>query len=319
MLVLLFVSASALWGGAVLVVNAHGNPWGIMPLSLLVHSPFHSWLIPGMILFVANGLLALFVLLLTLRRGPRYGLWSALQGFMLLGWLVVECAYLRTVIWPHYFYGWVRMRGRSELFACALPCILPILAAFNFRRAIVSGILAPCWRKSSMHKLLCASLIVLFTAAAVAHSAGRKSTAEANKAVVKRAFAAFNGGDLKTLNELFDPDGPWHLPNGKTIPQGGPFTELAKSCPTCAALEQRKIVIDVIVAESDLVSVRSTWSGLYTGTTHGVSFHQKPLTLVYFNIYRVSGGRIRENWAEYDRMSMAEQLGFQVTPPLNPQ
>jgi hypothetical protein len=36
---------------------------------------------------------------------------------------------------------------------------------------------------------------------------------------------------------------------------------------------------------------------------------------VYFNIYRVSGGRIRENWAEYDRMSMAEQLGFQVTPP----
>jgi len=40
---------------------------------------------------------------------------------------------------------------------------------------------------------------------------------------------------------------------------------------------------------------------------------------VYFNIYRVAGGRIRENWAEYDRMSMAEQLGFQVTPPSNPQ
>jgi predicted ester cyclase len=77
-------------------------------------------------------------------------------------------------------------------------------------------------------------------------------------------------------------------------------------------------VIDVIVAESDWVSVRSTWSGLYTGKVRGVSFRQKPITLVYFNIYRVSGGRIRENWAEYDRMSMAEQLGFQVTPPSNP-
>jgi predicted ester cyclase len=87
----------------------------------------------------------------------------------------------------------------------------------------------------------------------------------------------------------------------------------------CAALEQSKIVIDVMVGESDLVSVRSTWSGLYTGTSRGVSFHQKPPTLAYFNVYRVSGGRIRENWAEYDRMSMAEQLGFQVTPPSNPQ
>jgi ketosteroid isomerase-like protein len=172
---------------------------------------------------------------------------------------------------------------------------------------------------NSMRKLPWVSLAVLFAAAALAQSTARESTAEANKAVVKRAFAALNEGDLKTLNELFDPDGPWHLPNGKTIPQGGPFAELAKSCPMCAKLEQRKIVIDVMVAESDLVSVRSTWSGLYTGTSRGVSFHQKPVTLVYFNIYRVSAGRIRENWAEYDRMSIAEQLGFQVTPPSNPQ
>ena len=174
-----------------------------------------------------------------------------------------------------------------------------------------------------MHKLLQASLAILFTTilitAAVAQSAAPESTAEANKVIVKRAFDALNAGDLKTLNELFDPAGPWHIPGGKTVPQGGPFTELEKSCPMCARLEQRKIVIDVILAEGDLVSVRSTWSGLYTGPVHGVAFHQKPVTLVYFNIYRVSGGRIIENWAGYDRMSMAEQLGFQVTPPSNPQ
>lgn len=166
---------------------------------------------------------------------------------------------------------------------------------------------------------LCALiLIVLFTAALAVPQSPQPESTYANRAVVKRAFAAFNGGDLKTLNELFDPEGPWHLPNGKTIPQGGPFTELAKSCPMCAALEHREIRIDVMIAESDLVSVRSTWSGLYTGTVRGVSFHRKPVTLVYFNIYRVTGGRIRENWAEYDRLSMAEQLGFQLVPPSNP-
>ena len=105
MLVLLYISATALWGGIVLIVYAHGNPWGMMPLSLLAHSPFHSWLIPGMILVCANGLLALCVLWLTLRRASRYGLWCALQGFVLLGWLVVECVCLRMVMWLHYFYG----------------------------------------------------------------------------------------------------------------------------------------------------------------------------------------------------------------------
>jgi hypothetical protein len=46
-----------------------------------------------------------------------------------------------------------------------------------------------------MRKLLWTGLILLFTAGAFAQSARRESTAEANEAVVKRAFAAFNEGD----------------------------------------------------------------------------------------------------------------------------
>lgn len=104
-LILFFVSATSFWGGTVLIADAHGNPWGMMPLSLLAHSPFHSWLIPGLILFSANGILGLLVLWQALRQAPQYGLWSALQGFVLLGWLAVECLFLQIVAWPHYFYG----------------------------------------------------------------------------------------------------------------------------------------------------------------------------------------------------------------------
>lgn len=103
--VLLFLAATAFWGGTVLITHAHGNPWGMMPLSLLAHSPFHSWLIPGMILFAGNGVLALGIPGYTLLRGRRCGLWSALQGFVLLGWLTTECLLLRMMIWPHYLYG----------------------------------------------------------------------------------------------------------------------------------------------------------------------------------------------------------------------
>jgi predicted ester cyclase len=170
-----------------------------------------------------------------------------------------------------------------------------------------------------MRKLLSALCAALLAAAVAPQLVAQAASTEANKAVVRRALAAFDRGDIATLNELFDPDGPWHTPTGKTIRQGGPFTDLAASCPMCAALEQRKIVIDVLVAEGDLVSVRSTWTGLYTGTVHGVPVRKKPVTVVYFNIYRVSGGRIRENWAMSDRLSFAEQLGFQLTPPSSPQ
>jgi ketosteroid isomerase-like protein len=161
-------------------------------------------------------------------------------------------------------------------------------------------------------------LLILATALLVCVGAesisAQAPTADANKAIVRRAFAALEQGDVATLNELFDPEGPWHTPSGTTIRQGGPFKDLAGSCPMCARLEERKIVIDVMLAEGDLVSVRSTWSGLYTGTFHGVAVSRKPLTLIYANIYRVTGGRIRENWATADRLHMAEQLGLQLAP-----
>jgi len=54
--------------------------------------------------------------------------------------------------------------------------------------------------------------------------------------VVRRAFQALEQGDLKTLNEVYDPKRPVHMPRGKIILQGGPFTDLKSSCPMCASL-----------------------------------------------------------------------------------
>jgi len=80
-----------------------------MPQSLLQHSPFHSYLIPGIILLVANGLLSMWVLWLTWRRHSNYGWWVAAQGCVLFGWLIVETLMLRLIVWPHYLYGAVAL------------------------------------------------------------------------------------------------------------------------------------------------------------------------------------------------------------------
>ena len=40
---------------------------------------------------------------------PGYGWWVIVQGVVLLGWLIVEVAMLRLMVWPHYLYGAVAM------------------------------------------------------------------------------------------------------------------------------------------------------------------------------------------------------------------
>lgn len=105
---LAFLAVTALVGSVPMVAHPDGEPWQ-MPQSFLDHSPFHSYLIPGLVLLVMNGLMSLMVLWLAVRKQGNYGLWIAAQGCVLFGWLTVECLVLRMVLWPHYFYGTIAL------------------------------------------------------------------------------------------------------------------------------------------------------------------------------------------------------------------
>jgi len=105
---LIFTGLSGLVGAVPLIVNPGGEPWSF-PQSLLQYSPFRSYLVPGIILLIANGLFSVWALWLTVSRRPGYGWWVIVQGVVLLGWLIVEVAMLRLMVWPHYLYGAVAM------------------------------------------------------------------------------------------------------------------------------------------------------------------------------------------------------------------
>jgi hypothetical protein len=105
---LLFLGLSATVGAIPMLMHPADEPWAL-PQSLLRNSPFHSYLIPAIILLLANGLLSLCVLWLTARRHTAYGWWVIAQGCILSGWLIVEMLMLRLVVWPHYFYGAVAL------------------------------------------------------------------------------------------------------------------------------------------------------------------------------------------------------------------
>jgi hypothetical protein len=100
---LAFLMVTAVVGAVPLILHPQGDQLHI-PLSLLEHSPFRSFLIPGIILLLANGLLSFFVLYLTLRRKSGYGWWVAFQGCVLSGWIIAEVIMFRAVAWLHCLY-----------------------------------------------------------------------------------------------------------------------------------------------------------------------------------------------------------------------
>jgi hypothetical protein len=99
-----FLSISGLVGAIPLILDPDGVPWGYMHQSMLQYSPFHSYLIPGVVLFFAIGVLSLLIFVVTLKRRDGYGWWVAFQGCVLTGWMVVEVVMLRVLSWPQYLY-----------------------------------------------------------------------------------------------------------------------------------------------------------------------------------------------------------------------
>ena len=132
---LAFLGVTAIIGATPMLLTPYGEPWHL-PQSFLRYSGFSSFLIPRIILLLANGLLSMWVLARVVMRRGRYGWLTVAQGCVLLGWLTVEVAMLRFAAWPHYFYGAVVlvmiatglvMRGEGEVrqvgdqeIACAL-------------------------------------------------------------------------------------------------------------------------------------------------------------------------------------------------------
>lgn len=101
---LLFNGAGAVYGGCALILVPDGRLMG-MDTMLLKHSPFHDFLIPGIILFVFNGLSSLSVMVLALLRARNYYHYILCQGVVLLGWLIIQILMIRNINVLHLIMG----------------------------------------------------------------------------------------------------------------------------------------------------------------------------------------------------------------------
>jgi hypothetical protein len=97
-LLLFFNAVSAIGGGAGMITDPSGINME-MPINFLENTPFDSFLVPGIILLMANGVLSLFFAFLVIFKVRGYPWLVLIQGCILLGWLSVQLVMIRSYAW----------------------------------------------------------------------------------------------------------------------------------------------------------------------------------------------------------------------------
>jgi hypothetical protein len=114
---LAFLGLGAVFGGGVLIISPAGKLFS-MPLSMLQNSPFNSFLVPGIILFLVLGVVPMFLVFALLKKPDNkwaeqlnffYDMhWSwtftIYVAFALIGWIQIEMLFLGGAHWLQTFY-----------------------------------------------------------------------------------------------------------------------------------------------------------------------------------------------------------------------
>ena len=88
-----------------LIADAHGHLFTLVPRSTPAHSLFNAYFVFGIVLFAAIGAPGVWTLWVNLRHEPHAGCWAALDGVVLLSWLAAESVVFQTLLWLDYVYG----------------------------------------------------------------------------------------------------------------------------------------------------------------------------------------------------------------------
>ena len=138
-------------------------------------------------------------------------------------------------------------------------------------------------------------------------SAARTCGCEKNKAVARQLFeVALNQDNWDVYNNIHTPDFVAHAGKRSENLEG----DLKSAKGWRLAFPDGRYTVDQIIAEADYVVVRFTGHGTNTGSGNGLPATGKQIELTGVTVFRFSGGKIAEEWTEYDRMSLMKQLGL---------
>ncbi len=99
-ILLLLLSVNAIIAGVIFIVDPAGTAMGLT-VEYIRHSPFNSYLLPGIVLLLSNGILPLFVTYKIIKADKNQSIFILLQGAVLMGWILIQISMVREVNWLH--------------------------------------------------------------------------------------------------------------------------------------------------------------------------------------------------------------------------
>jgi predicted ester cyclase len=163
-----------------------------------------------------------------------------------------------------------------------------------------------CFALDSFPKVL-KGLTILFLFNYSAILSGQSSMSkDKNKEIVQKYFDDIvNKHNLSEMKDVFADDYIWHTMDGREIHSSLDSAHIANLKSVFHAIPDIRYTIISILSEGDMVAVNSTVAGSTQSPSGKNALHFKQM---FF--FRVSGGKIKEEWEVLDSDLMMKQMGW---------
>ena len=134
-----------------------------------------------------------------------------------------------------------------------------------------------------------------------------------NAALIRRAIdEAVNKGNLSVLDEIVAPSYRYHEPTAGELKGPDGLKQLVSMYR--GAFPDIRVTIDDQVDAGNTIVSRWTGTGTHRGELLGAAPTGNKIRITGIIITRVEGGKIVEEWENYDALGMLQQLGLVQLP-----
>jgi len=133
-------------------------------------------------------------------------------------------------------------------------------------------------------------------------------TIEQNKRVMQTFVDFINTADPDLANELVDPGATFYVP-GRPDPVKGPAGYLEIIAMMRGGFPDIQWTLEELICEGNNIVARFTMRGTHEGSFFGVPATGNTIAVQALNIYRLSGGKIVEEYGQPDLLGLMRQIG----------
>jgi steroid delta-isomerase-like uncharacterized protein len=135
-----------------------------------------------------------------------------------------------------------------------------------------------------------------------------------NKQIARRFMdECWSQGKLEAVRELVSNGCSYHDPVFPSLTSGE--ENIKRHISTCrSGFPDLTFTTDDTIAERDEVVIHWTARGTHKGQFLGMSPTNRKATVSGTSIFRIEGGKITEQWSDWNLMTLMEQLGVAAMP-----